>query len=168
MANPYAKRRTVPAKSAPMGRQSQQRVSQKKRTYQYASNSKKKRKGDQLTLEGQVAFVAARDCNICVLKALAKTKEGVRVPKRAHDDYCPLNTTTKGKGPITNQAIAAAREEKRLKDLFQKPLQPHEKGSWQHSTKAAGAVFFDPMKKKMGGNNKFKRDNKVNTATLQT
>jgi hypothetical protein len=47
---------------------------------------------------------------------------------------------------LSGQALETMEEQKRLKALFNKPLEDHEKGSWKHSTKEADAAFFVPRK----------------------
>jgi len=58
MVNPYAKRaQNVVINNVNMGCQSQQRVSnQHKRKFKLAQPSRRRRKGDQLTLDNNVAF----------------------------------------------------------------------------------------------------------------
>jgi len=156
MTNPYAKRRPFVALVAhnnqEMGRQSQQRVSNTKRAYQLASTGKtnKKRKGEQLTLEGRAAFNPQKDCIVCRARHLATIVQGARVPNRAHSVYCPKNKTTKGLGPISEQNLATAVEEQRLKELFERPLNMNEKASSKHCTAAAATAFFAPKKKAPG------------------
>lgn len=143
--NPYARR---PQNGTEMGRQSQQRISnQHTRKYKLASTVKRRRKGDQLTLDNQVAFQAERDCVICRARATAKFVEGYRVPKRAHHPLCLLNTKTKGLGKLSVQSVANLEDNKRYKALT-RPIQPEERGSWKYSTKEAGAAFFAPRKRK--------------------
>ena len=153
MRNPYAKSPPVGAPAIVqnneiMGRQSQQRVSNTKRAYQLAcySSSKKKKKGDQLTLQGDRAFEAEKDCQICRAQSLARTFQGVRIPKRSHHELCIKNTTTKGRGRISQQNMATSAEEKRLKTVFETPLAQHEKASGKHTTAAGVAAFFAPSK----------------------
>ena len=65
IVNPYAKRGPLTTvNTEEMGRQSQQRISNTKRKYQFAGSIGKKaaRKGDQKTLFGGVAFDASKVC----------------------------------------------------------------------------------------------------------
>jgi len=158
-ANPYAKPRPAavaaasvfvvnqPQKQAPgsMGRQSQQRVNQTKRAYKLACSGQK-RKGDQLTLQGDRAFQPEKDCVVCRARALARIVQGARIPNRAHHVLCVKNKKTKGAGDLSEQNIANNMEEKRLKALFNTPLSDQEKGSGRHLTKAATTSFFAPKK----------------------
>ena len=133
-----------------MGRQSQQRVSNTKRAYQLASNAKttnKKKKGEQLTLEGRAAFNPKKDCVVCAARHLATFVQGARIPNRAHHVLCARNKTTKGLGVVSEQNLATAVEARRLKELFERPLNMEEKASSKHCTAAAAATFFAPSKK---------------------
>jgi len=128
-----------------MGRQSQQRISnQHKRKYKLCSNNNKRRKGDQLTLEGGLAFQAERDCRICKAKITAKFLPGYPIPKRAHDPRCALNKTTRGAGELTTQAAANIADEQRYKQLT-RPINQSEKFSATHL--AAATTFFAPRPK---------------------
>ena len=104
LANPYAKRPPIIAQNAEiMGRQSQQRISNTRRKYLLASNvPRKKKKGDQKTIHGELAFQPEKDCVICRGRAAVKNGINVRIPKRAHHPLCPSNQTTKGKGLLTS------------------------------------------------------------------
>ena len=74
--NPYQKRAPLGAHNDnKMGRQSQQRVSNTKRAYGLAT-PKKPKTTTQLTLQGEIAFVAERDCNTCKTQSLAKQIPG--------------------------------------------------------------------------------------------
>ena len=144
--NPYAKSRPpVAHNAATMGRQSQQRISnQHKRKYKLCGNNNKKaKKGDQLTLAGGVAFDPERDCKICKAKSIKKFLPSYTVPKRAHHPNCIHNKKTGGCGPLTSQAMANIEDAKRFKALTA-PIQPGERHSGKHATKAAGAAFFTP------------------------
>jgi len=149
--NPYAKRRPFALfNNDKMGRQSQQRVSNTKRAYQLASNAKttnKKKKGEQLTLEGRAAFNPKKDCVVCAARHLATFAQGARIPNRAHHVLCARNKTTKGLGVISEQNLATAVEARRLKEPFERPLNMEEKVSSKHCTAAAAATFFAPSKK---------------------
>jgi len=152
VVNPHLKRPPlVPHNQQNMGRQSQQRVSNTKRAYQLASNSNnnKKKKGDQLTLDGQVAFNAERDCKICGAKETAKFVEGYTIPHRGHHILCSKNKVTQGFGPISQANIQTAAEQKRLKELYFTPLKSNEKASSKFCTKEATTAFFSPRIKKM-------------------
>ena len=150
LSNPYARARPFGPLINRMGRQSQQRVSNTKRAFQLAqyTSKKKPRQGGQLTLQGEAAFEPEKDCRVCKAQALARAGCSVRIPKRSHHPLCARNTTTKGKGIISQQNILISKEEARLKDLFSKPLAAHEKGSWKHATPEAGVSFFAARKKK--------------------
>jgi len=147
--NPYAK----PAQNAVnMGRQSQQRVAnQTKRKYKLCSNSsnnnnKKRKKGDQLTLQGGVAFNPEEDCPICKAHSMRKWFPTFTVPKRAHDVRCPKNTKTHGLGELTEQTINSLADNKRYKALTT-PIQPSERYSGKHVTKAVVNLFLGPRPK---------------------
>jgi len=103
MVNPYAK---SAHNVVEMGRQSQQRIAnQHKRKYKLCSNNNsnnKRKKGDQLTLLGGVAFEAKRDCVVCKAQFLRTIIEGYRVPNRAHNVLCIKNTKTRGKGDLSS------------------------------------------------------------------
>jgi len=143
--NPYAKKpRSFNAHDEEnVGRQSQQRVSnQHKRKCKLCSNNNSKRKkGDQLTLEGTVAFQSDRDCRICKAKSIAKFCPGYPIPKRAHHTLCIHNKRTKGCGVLTSQGMANLDDVKRYKALTA-PIQPSEQHSGVYATKAAGDAFF--------------------------
>jgi len=161
IANPYARPRPAAAVAAAfpvinqpqqqqraadsMGRQSQQRVNQTKRAYRLACSGQK-RKGDQLTLQGDRAFQSEKDCIVCSAHALAQIVQGVRIPKRPHHVLCIKNTKTKGRGELTQQNLANTAEEKRLKAHFSAPLNPEERGSGRHLTKEATTTFFAPRR----------------------
>jgi len=162
MANPYAK----PAQNAVnMGRQSQQRVSnQHKRKYKLCSNNnRKKKKGDQLTLQGDVASNPERDCIICRAKSIKKLYlPNYRIPKRSHHELCPSNTTTRGLGELTEASLASLADNKRCKALTA-PIQPGERYSGKHATKAVAEFFFAPVEK----NPKMTTMTAAATATVQ-
>jgi len=116
MVNPYAK----PAQNVVnMSRQSQQRVAnQTKRKYKLCSNNNKKRKGDQLTLQGTVAFQSKRDCQICKAKSIRKVHlPDYKIPKRAHHVLCSMNTKTHGLGELSEQSMATLADNKRYKAI---------------------------------------------------
>jgi len=147
IGNPYAAgRRPLPINADNnMGRQSQHRVAnQHKRKYKLCSNSsnKKRRQGDQLTLQGAVAFQSERDCLVCKAKSIAKFCHNYRIPKRAHHQLCLLNKTTKGAGPLTSQGVANLVDDKRYKQLT-RPVEATEKMSAAHLS-TGGATFFAP------------------------
>jgi hypothetical protein len=133
MNNPYA---TKPKESAPvqgMGPQSQRQNSLQERTYKLASNTKK-RKGGQLTLFGETAFDPSKDCPVC------KGRLAGRDVHRSHDPCCTNNRRTQGITSVTT--LQQLKEDKRLEQLYKKPLTESEKGSWRYSTKEAGEKFF--------------------------
>jgi hypothetical protein len=109
-------------------------------------------------LEGALAFKAERYCEICRAKELKRTLPETRIPHIGHHPLCLLNIKTKGKGNVSAQTEATLKEAKCLESLFSKPLEPHENGSWKHSTKEAGITFFQPRKTTI--NTKMKPDNK--------
>jgi len=150
VVNPHKKPRPFAAHNREMGRQSQQRVTNTKRAYQLASsannNNKKKVKVNQSTLQGGVAFNPQKDCVICKAPYLATFVQGARTPNRAHHVLCKLNKKTKGLGVISEQNLATAVEEKRLKDLFERPLNANEKASSKHCTAESVAAHFAPRK----------------------
>jgi len=78
---------------------------------------------------------------------MARIVQGYTIPKRAHHPLCNRNKRTKGFGVISQPNLATAAEEKRLKELFEKPLNPSEKASSKHCTKEATTAFFAPRKK---------------------
>ena len=140
--NPY--KRTA-QNAANMGRQSQQRVSnQHKRKHKLCSNNNKKkgRQGDQLTLEGTVAFQSERDCIICKAKKIREYLHSCTIPKRAHHVLCPLNTKTHGLGQLTEQSINSIADNKRYKSLTA-PIRPEERFSSVNNTREAAATFFE-------------------------
>jgi len=145
--NPHAKSRPPAAHNeAAMGRQSQQRISnQHKRKFKLCSNNNKRSKkaGDQLTLDSDIAFDSERDCKICRAKSIKKFFPSYTVPKRAHHPCCIHNKNTGGSGPLTSQAMANVDDAKRYKALTA-PIQPAERHSGKHATKAAGVAFFTP------------------------
>ena len=106
-ANPHAKR---PRKAAidddnngsAMGRQSQQRINQIKRKFNLASNSPQQKRRQQ-TLFGGNVFDAIKDCQVCKARHLRTFIEGYRVPNGAHHPLCAQNSTTKGKGVLSDQ-----------------------------------------------------------------
>ena len=124
--NPY---RNAAQNAENMGRQSQHRVSnQHKRKFKLCNNKKssKPRAGDQLTLEGTVAFQSERDCKICKAKVIKKFLPTYTIPKRAHHDLCILNTKTHGLGALTEQSINSLADNKRHKALTA-PIRPEER-----------------------------------------
>jgi len=119
LVNPYAKpRQAVPVvahNAANMGRQSQHHVAnQHKRKFKLCDNSnKKRRKGDQLTLQGNVAFNPEVDCKVCKAKHIHKfILPGYPIPKRAHHSLCSLNTKTRGLGELSEQALNSITDNK--------------------------------------------------------
>jgi len=90
--NPYAKpTHNAVVNDENMGRQSQQRVSnQHKRKFKLASKAGR-RKGDQLTLDNNVAFDSIKDCKVCKAKHIQGFMPTYTIPKRAHHVLCPKN-----------------------------------------------------------------------------
>jgi hypothetical protein len=69
VVNPYAKgppyAKNGPAPITTMGPQSQRRISQQQRTHRMQANNtgyRKRKKGDQQTLTGEIAFDPVKDC----------------------------------------------------------------------------------------------------------
>ena len=150
LTNPYARAALHSAHNkVNMGRQSQQRISNTKRAFVLASSNsgKKPKKGDQKTLQGGLAFQAARDCKICVAQSIRRFNPQHPVPKRPHHELCFRNTTTRG-NPVSEQTLATRMESKKLERLFNTPLEAHEKGSFKYLTKEASIAFFAPTTKK--------------------
>jgi len=147
MLNPYAK---AAQNAANMGRQSQQRISnQHKRKYKLcSSNNNKRKKGDQLTLLGGVAFEAKRDCGVCKARFLATFIEGCRAPNRAHHPLCIKNTKTRGKGELSELQKVTLEDNKRYKELV-RPITDAEKGSSRNLPGDLGEAFFAPRITKM-------------------
>ena len=148
IVNPYKRRQPLVPHNEIMGRQSQQRISNTKRAFSLASNTsaRKRAKGGQTTLQGGIAFVSERDCQVCRAQSLAKLTANYRIPKRSHHQFCIKNTKTKGHGAVSAHNMACRTEEKRLEALFRAPLNSHEKGSAVHTTKEAAQAFFQPVK----------------------
>jgi len=143
VVNPCAKRAQ---NAANMGRQSQQRASnQHKRAFKLSSNNKKGHKGDQLTLEGTVAFQADRDCQICKAKSIERFLPSCSVPMRAHHVLCSLNSTTRGLGEITEQSINSLADNERCKTLTA-PVRPEERFGGFNNNKVAASTFFEKRK----------------------
>jgi len=145
LANPYAKRsQTAVNNSVNMSPQSQQRISnQHKRKYKLCSNSQKWQKGDQLTLEGGIAFEATRDCIACKARHLATFLQGYRVPNRPHHVLCVRNTKTRGKGEISDQQRISLEDNKRYKNLV-RPFAAEKKGSSRNLPSNLGKAYFAP------------------------
>jgi len=154
VVNPYARRRRPFAMNQvnqvtnqeSMGRQSQHRISnQHKRKYKLCSKSpKKRRKGDQLMLQGAVAFDPERDCIVCRAKSHKKFFPSYTVPHRGHDPCCLHNKSTRVQGALVSQPTSVA-EDKRYKQLT-RPIQQSEKFSGSNLTTAA--AFFAPKQTK--------------------
>mgnify|MGYP007080413197 CR=1 FL=1 len=156
-ANPHAKPRKAAAAAAAvsvvdisrerqdsaMGRQSQQRVNNTEKAFRLASATKK-RKGGQLTLTGENAFEAEKDCPVCHARSIQIFMPTHRVPKRGHHTLCAKNKTTQGNGVMTQQNVATSVEEKRLKVPHTAPLVDAEKCSGRFSTAMAAGTFFQP------------------------
>ena len=146
VANPYAVRRPFLGsinQENNMGRQSQHRVAnQIKRKYKLCSNNNKnkRQKGDQLTLEGAVAFDSDRDCTVCKAKNIRKFLPTYSVPHRGHHQLCVHNKSTKGAGPLTSQGVANLADDKRYKQLT-RPTQPGERMSGSHLKKGGRRIF---------------------------
>jgi len=81
VVNPYQK---SAQNAVDMGRQSQQRVSnqhkQKFKLCSNNSNNKKRKKGDQLTLDNRVAFQPEHDCKVCKAKETKNFFQSVQFP----------------------------------------------------------------------------------------
>jgi len=122
-----------------MGRQ--QRANNTKKDYRLTSQGRK-RKGDQLTLQGKRAFKAEQDCVVCHARPITRALHNYRIPKRPHHVLCSLNQRTKGGGVISQQNLATSVEEKHLKALYSTPLTEAEKCSRRFNTVAAGNTFF--------------------------
>ena len=136
--NPYLRSlrpqvQTVP-ETAQMGPQSQRRLTLQQQTNQLAQNSKKRKKGEQLTLNRDVAFDPYKDCVRCIAKLNGKDSH------KGHDKCCWNNKCTKG--VVSQTTLASEAESKRLACLFSTPLTAEERGSWRHSTKEAREIFF--------------------------
>jgi hypothetical protein len=100
---------------------------------------KKRKVGDQLTLDGQVAFDPLKDYQVC------KAKQWGREVHRAHHKLCFNNTRTKG---ITSQVtLDSMAESERLRKHFAKPMSAQEHYSSSNYTAATAAAFFAPKKK---------------------
>ena len=146
--NPYAKPKATAAAAVAatgkenggpqvnkMGPQSQRRLSLKERTYQMKgnANNKKKKKGGQQTLFGEVAFEPEKDCEVC------KARLWGRNVHRSHHELCTNNRNKRGQSAAT---LSLQKEEKRLKVLFSTPLTEAEKCSGQYLTKEATEAYF--------------------------
>jgi len=126
-----------------VGRQSQHRVSnQHKRKFKQAS-PRRRRAGDQLTLDNQVAFLPERDCKICKAKEIKKFPPSYQIPHRGHHPLCIHNKNTQGKGELSSQSILSLQDNKRHKVLTA-PIRPAEKFSGKFATKAVVESFFGP------------------------
>ena len=147
MVNPYRKRAPPLVQNVEiMGRQSQQRVSnQHKRAFKLAgpTRTKKRRKGDQLTLEGALAFDPVRDCPICKAHDIRRFNPEYRVPKRAHHIYCSKNKRTFGQGELSTATEASLKDDARYKALIS-PIRPEERGHGKFLTAETAAAFFSP------------------------
>ena len=102
-----------------MGPQSQRRLNQKARTHKMQANNvgcrKKRKAGDQLTLDGSVAFAPFKHCVVCKARAA-----GVTPPHRGHHKLCWINRRTKG---ITSKTtLESLKETERLRKLFAEPI----------------------------------------------
>ena len=119
-----------------MGPQSQRRLTLKERTHQMKGNTnKKKKKGGQQALFGEVAFDPEKDCEVC------KARLWGRSVHRSHHELCTNNRNKRGQSVAT---LSLEKEEKRLKVLFSTPLTEAEKCSGQHLTKEATEAYFKP------------------------
>ena len=152
-----------------MGRQSQQRVAnQTKRKFNLASFNQRKKKKQQQTIDGKMAFDSVRDCKVCKAQALQRFTPSHRIPKRAHHPLCIKNSKTRGLGALSEQSKASLEDDKRHKAITQ-PIHPSERASWRHSNKAAGAAFFAPKQAKaktMPINNNNKKAEEVTPLSL--
>jgi len=130
-----------------MGPQSQQRIgNQTKRKCKLAGNNNPKKKKGQQTLFGANAFDAIKDCQVCKARHLRTFIEGYRVPNRAHHPLCARNTTTKGKGVLSDQQKLSLEDNKRYKALIA-PITDTEKGSSRHLPSDRGQSYFAPRVK---------------------
>ena len=140
IVNPYAKQRpTVPQNSA-MGPQSQRRLSLQERTHSLQRNNtgysnNKKRKGDQLTLTGEVAFDPIKDCPICKARHI-----GYSEPHRGHHPLCWNNKRTKGITSLVT--LASNKESKQLKALFEQSVQRRMRSSHLETIHKRPALDF--------------------------
>jgi len=147
VTNPYLRCPFGTAHNAvKMGRQCQQWINNTKRAFRSAQVVKKKRKGDQLTLDSQRAFQAEQDCMVCNAKELQRFTPSTPIPKRAHHHLCIKNTKTRERGNLNQATVASEAEEKRLKAHFSEPLNAQEKCSGKYATKEAGVAFFSVRK----------------------
>jgi hypothetical protein len=139
VVNPYAKS-GPPAHKTTMGPQSQRRISQQQRTHRMQANNtgyRKRKKGDQQTLTGEIAFDPIKDCPICKARHI-----GYAEPHRGHHRLCWNNKRTKGITSATT--LASQKESIRLQKHFSEKLKPHEKLMGANNTKAAAEAFFAP------------------------
>jgi len=126
--NPYAR---TPA-GAPMGPQSQRRLTLNERTHQLQADSNKRRAG-QLTLFGGLAFDPEKNCVVCKARLAGRTSH------KGHYQLCPNNRRTKGKSPAT---MEQAKMDKALQQHFETPLRPEEKASSWHITPESTQAFL--------------------------
>jgi len=146
VVNPYAKRSQNVVN---MGRQSQQRVSNRvKRKHKLATNhnNNKRKKGDQLTLLGDVAFDSRKDCEVCKARHLRTFIEGYRIPKRGHHSNCSRNTKTQGRGELSELQKISLEDNIKYKNLV-KPITTAEKGSSRNLPRDRGEFFFGPRQR---------------------
>ena len=101
------------------------------------------KKGQQLTLDNQVAFNSAEGCVVCEAKQIQKRLAPRRAPKRAHRVLCILNTKTRGLGKLTSQGVAATEDNKRRKAAAA-PARADERFSSRNTDNAAATSFFNP------------------------
>ncbi len=128
----------VAAQAATMGVQSQRRNNQATRATQLAQTNKgkKRKKGDQRTISGGIAFDQKQHCPVCKAKAAE-----LKPPHVSHHNLCPLKQTNV-------QSVATAKSHafsKGLATLFSTPLPAHEKASGRPTQKDK-EVFFAPQK----------------------
>jgi len=148
VANPHAKKLPFVAQNnskngGNMGRQSQQRANQQKRTFNLCGNNNPKKRKGQQTLLGDNAFDPNKDCIVCKAWYLATFVEGYRIPNRAHHPLCLKNTKTKGKGVLSEQQKLSLDDNKRYKALVL-PITQEEKGSSRNLPSDRGQAFFSP------------------------
>jgi hypothetical protein len=141
VVNSYAKS-GLPAHKTTMGPQSQQRLSQQQRTHRMQADNTgycKRKKGDQQTLTGEIAFDPIKNCPVCKARHI-----GYAEPHRGHHRLCWNNKRTKGITSATT--LASQKESIRLQKHFSEKVKPHEKLSGSNNTKAAAEAFFAPKK----------------------
>ena len=139
--NPYAKARIVQRDKPQMGPQSQRRLTLAERTHQLqASSNKRRKKGGQMTLFGDVAFDPLTDCERC--RGVAHGRD----PHRAHDIRCSKSKHNKNGAIISPRELEQRRIDKELAQHFNTPLRKDERASWKFVTPDSMAKFFAKRK----------------------